>query len=217
LSAISYWLVFSVIVGAQSTGAFMQLEKKVIEKVNRNTNSEPTEIDPLLDKASRFAGNETKLFIKVRSDRFSIKQRAKDPFGLFQDPQAKPAVKRTQSIGSARNSSGLPSIPLAEIVKLIKVTTIMPAEKMFLVGGREFKQSDEFSIVYQGRLKTLKILSVTGNEVVFLDVDGNEKAALKLEVLPPGMSATGDDLRPPGMVDSGEEIPLQLGLPSGQR
>jgi|AntRauTorckE6833_2_1112554.scaffolds.fasta_scaffold38610_2 hypothetical protein len=210
-------LVSAAPVGAQSVKVFMRLEEAAVGNPNIDARGEVPKPGVLLDTASRFAGTHRDLFVDVRLDQFSMKNRPTDPFGLIQDPAKKALAEKKRTNGSPRRNSALPSTPLADIIRLIKVTTIMPTERKFFVGGRQFKESDEVTIQFQGQLRTLKVISVSASEVVFQDVDTNEKAALEIQVLPAGMSAPGEDLRPPGMISPGDEIPLQLNDSGGIR
>jgi hypothetical protein len=132
-----------------------------------------------------------------------------DAFGLYQDPNIKPVIKDNPV--AQRNLGHLPAVPLADIIKRIKVSTVMVKEKSFLVGVRAFKESEEFDISFQeGRTKRLKVLKVEAKEITFMDVSGGEEATLTIDVLPLGMAPGDDRLRPAGMVDPREKQVLNL-------
>ena len=160
---------------------------------------------------SRFAGADIKAYIAARAAAFSMRSRETDPFGVNQDPDVKPEVSKILSNSPLRRESALPPTPLADVVKLIRVTTIMPRERRFLVGTRSFKENDEFPIVFQGRTMKMKVVEVTPKRILFRDLERGEEAALETGILPPGMILDGGtEMRPPGMVAPVKDIPLQL-------
>jgi len=160
---------------------------------------------------SRFAGEDIEAYIAARAAAFSMRNRETDPFGVNQDPDVKPEVSKVVANSPISRESALPPTPLSDIVKLIRVTTIMPGERKFLVGTRSFKENDEFPIVFQGKTMKMKVVEVTPNRILFRDLDRGEEAALETGILPPGMIlGGGTEMRPPGMVVPVKNIPLQL-------
>ena len=155
----------------------------------------PVDLQP-----SRFAGQDIEPYTAARAAVFSMRNRATDPFGLMQDPNAKPVIRKMVASGPSKRQAALPPTPLADIVKLIRVTTLMPGEKKFLVGTRSFSQGDEFPIVYRGKPIPIKILEVSSTRILFINTATKEKATLEMGLLPPGMIAGGKNMTPPGMV-----------------
>lgn len=180
-----------------------------VETVSKKKEELP-EPQPVDAVPSRFAGQDLEVYILKRAAIFSMRDRETDPFGLYQDPDAKPVERKIVSKAPARRRAALPPTPLADIVKLIRVTTIMPGEKQFLVGVRSFEESDEFPLVFQGKTMRMKVVEVSARRIVFRDLDKGENATLETEMLPPGMIAGGDKLQPPGMVSPTDELPLQI-------
>ena len=189
--------------------ARQEKNEKIVAKMKDLPDPKPIEPEP-----SRNTGEEMPQYILARAAVFSMRDRDTGPFLLEQDPNAKPVEKRVTKRRVTRRAA-LPPTPLAEVVKLIRVTTIMPSEKKFLVGIRSFSESDEFPIEYQGKTIQVKVVSVTARKIVFRDLGKGEEATLETEMLPPGMVAGGDSLKPPGMVSPDLTLPLQLG--SGDR
>ncbi len=168
--------------------------------------AQPVDILP-----SKFAGKDARAYVKARAAIFSMRNRPTDPFGLFQDPDMKPIVRKPVVSAPNKRLAALPPTPLADIVGRIRVTTIMPGEKKFLVGTRSFSEGDEFALSFQGKTMRMKVLEVTPNRILFRDLDKGEEAALQTGLLPPGMViSSGKDLRPPGMVSPVEELPLTV-------
>ena len=165
--------------------------------------------EPVDSQPSRFAGQDIYAYVAARAAVFSMRNRDTDPFGLPQDPNVKPVVRKTENLSSGRQSA-LPATPLADIVKLIRVTTIMPGEKKFLIGQRTFKEGDEFPMVFRGKTMKMKVITVTTNRIIFRDLQKKEDAALETGILPPGMVPGGTNMTPPGMVSPTENAPLRL-------
>jgi hypothetical protein len=167
--------------------------------------------EPVDDTPSRFAGRDLKAYTASRAAVFSMRNRVTDPFGFHQDPDVKPIVKKATANSPAKRQAALPPTPLSEIVELIRVTTIMPGERKFLVGMRSFSESDEFSLIFQGKKMNMKVVEVSAQNIIFRNLENGETASLKTKMLPPGMAAGGDGLRPPGMISPLDDIPLELG------
>lgn len=213
--AASSGLVFFSLCGglmAQSANVF---EPKVASENTESVPGSKKDVPPpgpVDSQPSRFAGQDIEPYVAARAAVFSMRNRSTGPFGLFQDPNMKPEIKRTPSRLPIKRQAALPPTPLEDIVKLIRVTTIMPGEKEFLVGVRKFKEGDEFTLEFQGKAMKIKIVEVTAKQILFRDLQKGEEAALKTGMLPPGMLvAGGEEMRPPGMVSSADNVPLQLG------
>lgn len=168
-------------------------------------------VEPVDDTPSRFAGRDLETYTASRAATFSMRNRVTDPFGLNQDPDVKPVVKKATPTSPARRQAALPPTPLSDIVGLIRVTTIIPGEKKFLVGMRSFSESDEFTLIFQGKKMNMKVVEVSARSILFRNLENGETATVQTKMLPPGMIAGGDKLQPPGMVSPLEDIPLELG------
>lgn len=175
--------------------------------------AEPKEPEPVDTKPSRFAGQDIDPYVASRAAVFSMRNRDTDPFGLNQDPNVKPVIRKMASSSPIKRQAALPPTPLADIVKLIRVTTIMPGEKKFLVGIRPFSESDEFPLVFRGKTMRMKVMEVSAQRIVFRNLDNEETAPLETGMLPPGMVAGAGTMPPPGMVSPTDNIPLELGSP----
>ncbi len=168
------------------------------------------DVDQLITKPSRFSISHVEQYTDARIAGFYMNDKKMDAFGLYQDPTFRPVIKNTPT-AIKRGPSHIAAKPLSEIVQGIKVSTIMVREKKFLVGVRSFKEAEEFSISYdEGRTKRLKVIKVDPSEITFKDLDSNEEAKLKIDVLPPGMSAGDDSIKPAGMVSPAGDQPLIL-------
>lgn len=166
-------------------------------------------ISPDSSNGSRFlTEDELDGYVAETSKSLSIMGRQFDPFGQVQDPAAKPAVikpkLRDPSVAARRSS-------FDEIIGKIKINTIMPSEKRFLVGTRSFKLGDKFPISYRGRNTLVEVVDVKASKIEFKNTESGEISSVKIKLLPAGMSS-GDDggFSAPGMVKDKDDAPLQL-------
>lgn len=171
---------------------------------------------PVDNKPSRFAGDDISPYTLSRSAVFSMSQRETDPFGLNQDPSAKPAEKTISNQPVQKRLAALPPTPLSEIVKLIRVTTIMPGEKKFLVDVREFSEGEGFSLNFQGKHLRMKVTEVLAKRITFMNLDTGDTAAIETGILPSGMIEKKETTLPPGMVSSVDDAPLDLSSPNAE-
>ena len=165
---------------------------------------------PLKIIPSRFV-EETNLdaYIASLSSMFSMRERASDPFGQLQDPDAKPVIKATVA-KTTRRAAPVQATPFSEIIRLIKVTTIMPKEQRFLVGTRSFKQGDNIPLSFRGKNINVQVSAINSRQIEFRNLDNNETAALQLNLLPTGMTAGSATLSAPGMVRDRPDSPIEL-------
>lgn len=134
--------------------------------------------------------------------------RERDPFGAPQDPDAKPTPPPTP-LGNARQITET-SATLGEVVRLINITTVMPADRKFLVGTRSFGTGDVIPINYRGRPYRVRVEEVTSKRIRFRNIENDDTATRELDILPAGMSAGGDRGAIPGLVPTGPDVPIDL-------
>ena len=204
-SALSFALAPQV--HAQSADIFTegQTESAV------GSSEEEKEPEPVDERPSRLAGADIEAYTASRAAVFSMRNRKTDPFGLNQDPSVKPAVRKIASKLPVKRQIALPPKPLSDIVKLIRVTTIMPGEKKFLVGVRSFSEADEFPLIFRGKRMNMKVVEVSSRSILFQNLDNGDKASLETEMLPPGMMAGGDKMQPPGLISPLDNVALEVG------
>lgn len=168
------------------------------------------EAGPVSATPSRYVG-ETDLdsYVESLAAIFSMRGRATDPFGQYQDPDAKPVIKTTVAKKQGRPAQ-IQLAPLSEIVQKIPVTTIIPREKKFLVGSREFKLGGILPATFRTKTIKLEIVSVTSQLIEFRNLENGETATLKIEILPLGMSHGTRGITAPGMTPDNQNAPLEL-------
>lgn len=150
-----------------------------------------------------------KPYVASLSSLFSMKTRTIDPFGQYQDPDAKPITKpklqkRTRRAAPTRVT------PFADIIDRIKITTIMPGQRRFLVGTRSFKEGDRFPLNFRDRVIKVEVAKVTARQVDFRSLEDGETAALTLKLLPVGMTPGNGKITAPGMVRDTPNSPLEI-------
>ena len=184
--------------------------KEPIPTRNPAESATPKEPEPTNATPSRFVAEENLAsHVASISERFSMRGRATDPFGQFQDPDAKPIIKATVAKTSHRAAPVL-ATPFSDIIRLIKVTTVMPKEKRFLVGTRAIQQGDCIPLNYHGKTLRVEVAAVTSHQIEFRNLDNNETAALKLDLLPAGMTPGSRLLSAPGMTPDRPDSPIEL-------
>lgn len=146
-------------------------------------------------------------YVKAMTAIFSAGSRKTDPFGQFQDPDAKPIVRKPPPM--ANRPAPIPTVSLAEVVDRIEITTIMPAARKFLVGSRTFSQGDQIPVIFQNKQIRLQVVNVTARQIDFRNMENGETAARVLNILPEGMTKGHQGLSAPGIFSEGD-APLQL-------
>jgi hypothetical protein len=138
----------------------------------------------------------------------TIRNRVTDPFGQYQDPNAKPVIKTT--VAKVKRFAPAQATPFSDIVRLIKVTTVMPAEKSFLIGTRTIKQGDQIPLSFRGKQIKVQIAAVTSGSIEFRNLENGEQASIPLNMLPVGMTPGSSGITAPGMVADRPDAPIDL-------
>ena len=162
---------------------------------------------------SRYAGADPTSYSAALSKRMAILSRARDPFGQPQDPDAKPVVRPTLAKTTRRSFKAEPPAPLSEIVSQIKVTTVMPKARRFLVHDRALGVGDKIPINYRNKQILTQITEVSAARIVFQNTETDEIGILKLDMLPSGMTKGTASITAPGMSPTDPGAPLEVGSP----
>ncbi|BCU78237.1 hypothetical protein [Luteolibacter sp. LG18] len=172
----------------------------------------PTEtVGPVSDLPSRYAGSDVGGYVEALATVFAIRTRTTDPFAQAQDTAAKPIKPKVQHVAAPRPAA-IPVTPYSEIVAQIPVTTVIPGEGRFLVGTRTFKKGDRFPLSYRGRNYPSEVVDVSAERITLRNVENSETGAIKLDMLPAGMSKGGSVNRiAPGMQPNRPDSPLEVG------
>jgi len=164
---------------------------------------------------SRFVGEaDLEAYVASLSAVFSMKNRTTDPFGQLQDPEAKRVVKTTIAKKSQRVQQ-IQATPFSEIIRLIKVTTIMPGERRFLVGTRSFKEGGIIPLAFRSKVINVEVMSVRSNQISLRNKESGETASLTINLLPVGMTPGNGKITAPGMVPDNPNAPISLETETG--
>lgn len=160
---------------------------------------------------ARFVGPaEMESYMESMVTVFQAMSREKDPFGQFQDPDAKPAV-RVATTGVARRAV-VQATPLSEIVGRLEITTIMPGERSFLIGTRKVVLGDVVPLVWRLKPIRVEVTEVSSSLIAFRDVESGETGTRTMKLLPVGMSVGNGrtEITAPGMVPDRPDAPIDL-------
>lgn len=159
---------------------------------------------------SRFVGEaDLEPYVAALSAVFSMKDRATDPFGQLQDPEAKRVIKTSVAKKSQRVQQ-MQATPFSDIIRLIKVTTIMPGERRFLVGTRSFKEGGIIPLAFRSKVINVEVMSVTSHQISLRNQESGETAALPINLLPVGMTPGNGKITAPGMTPDNPNAPIDL-------
>jgi hypothetical protein len=163
-----------------------------------------------VNNPSRYIGeNDLAAYVNSVSAALAIRSRATDPFGQYQDPDARPVI-RTPIAKTTRRVAPVQTFPFSEIINRIKVNTVMPAEKKFLIGTRTFNQGERMNLTFRMKNIPVEIVSVSAGEIGFRNAETGENATLKMHLLPAGMTPGTGRIEAPGMVRERKGDPIDL-------
>lgn len=158
---------------------------------------------------SRYASMDLKAYVEALAKQLAMCDRATDPFGQLQDPNAKPVIKPTAT-KAPRRFTPEPPASLSDIVGRIEITTIMPRDKRFLVGSRSFGQGDRIPLNFRNKQIHTEVTEVNSRKIVFRNVDTGELGVRLLNLLPQGMTPGTRNLGTPGMVPASPNSALEI-------
>ncbi len=161
---------------------------------------------------SRFAGDDILPYVQALSLRFSIRQRATDPFGRYQDPDFK-APKPIPLGPKSPNKTYTPTAPtaFADIIAAIKVTMANKQQVMIEGRDRPCKPKDVIALMLpNGKVVKAQVMTVSNTRVDFRNQETGETAVLHLVMTPPGMTKGVGNLTAPGVQPSGGDVPIQI-------
>ncbi len=162
---------------------------------------------------SRYAGADVKAYISDLASHLTGTNRASDPFGQQQDPDAKPIVKASVAKITRRFAPAAPT-PLSEIVAQIKIGMVMPKAKRFIVDGRNLGEGDSLPLRFNNTSIPTVITEVSASRIVFRNTETGELGIHKFAVLPLGMTPGNRLPATPGMVPAKSNLPLEISAPS---
>lgn len=161
---------------------------------------------------SRYAGDDIQAYVLALSGRFSIRQRATDPFGRYQDPDYK-APEPPRQLAKNPNVPYKPAPPTAfsDIIAAIKVT--MANKDQFIIENRDrpYRAKDQITMqLPNGKIVKVQVVAVSATRIDFRNVETGESSSLRLELVPAGMTRGVGRIETPGVQPSGTEAPLMV-------
>lgn len=161
---------------------------------------------------SRLAGEDIQPYVQALSLRFSIRQRATDPFGRYQDPDfvaPKPAPLAQKS--GTQKYTPAPPTAFSDIIAGIKVT--LANNQQFIIEGRDrpckTKEILQLALL-NGKVVNVQVMGVSNTRIDFRNLDTGETAILRLAMTPPGMTKGGGAMTPPGVQPTGGDAPILI-------
>lgn len=152
--------------------------------------------------------DEMENYLNSVSSVFLSRGRVTDPFGQFQDPAAKPAIRSVEKPG-ARPAS-IKATPFADIIALIEINTIMPGTRSFLIKTRSVKQGEMLPLTFRSKTIRAQVVSVSARQIDFRNLDTGETASRKIDALPVGMTPGTNGISAPGMMQDRPDTPILL-------
>lgn len=151
-------------------------------------------------------------YVAAVSEVLTIRTRNTDPFGQLQDPDAKPIIK-TSVAKTTKRIAPVQSFPFSDIINRIKINTVMPKEKKFLVGTRSFIEGGHMNLAFRTKSISVSIVSVTANQIDLKNLETGETASIKINLLPVGMTPGNHGISAPGMVKDQPNAPIDIDSP----
>ena len=210
LAAGTLWIMVSLHAHAetQTDAANPPVASAAAESVNSAAPQALTPRDLVATPSRNVTPEQLQAYVDTVSAVFSMRNRATDPFGLLQDPTAKPIIK--PKLASTQKYEPVKATPFSDIVRLIKVTTVMPGERSFLIGNRVVNQGDRIPIAFRGKSMIIEVASVNSRQIEFRNIESGETAALSLNLMPAGMRPGADGVAAPGMLPNDSNAPIDL-------
>jgi len=166
--------------------------------------------DPFVAIESRLISqSEVDEYIESLAARLLINSQDVDPFGSLQDLDAVPKIDPI----AMPEMPEMPAMttPFEEVIRRINISTVMPAERRFLIGTRSFGLNDVITLNFQGQPIRARVVEVSSRQIRFRNVETNDEASRSLDLLPAGMSAGGGSGSAiPGLIPSGPNAPIDL-------
>lgn len=164
----------------------------------------------LIQKPSRHLGVDVDSYLTALVASFDMNDRDYGPFGKHQDPNFQPPKPKVAP-RSAPKIDSEPITPFADIVAAIPVTTIIPGQDKFLVGGRSFTVGDTLKLRTGVEQTTPAVVtSVESDRVNFRHGETEETASLSLRLMPSGMRPGSAEIQPAGVTPTGSDAPIEL-------
>ncbi|RYD45965.1 MAG: hypothetical protein EOP85_08350, partial [Verrucomicrobiaceae bacterium] len=102
--------------------------------------------------------DEIDTYLSAMSSVFLSRGRTTDPFGLPQDPDAKPVIKASPA--SINRPAPVKATPFPDIIALLEINTIMPGTRSFLIKTRSVKQGETLPLSFRNKTIRAHVVAV---------------------------------------------------------
>lgn len=154
--------------------------------------------------SSRILSSEQKPgWLDAMSSKLAMAKRSVGPFGMAQDPDAKPVKPKEKTVQKGA---------FLEAVAAIKINTVMPMEKKFTSSSREFSVGDIFPVIKNQRQFNVEVMEIKTSGIVFKNIDSGEQVRKNLNTLPVGMKKSAQLNAVPGVFPANRRNAMPLVL-----
>lgn len=122
---------------------------------------------------------EKQSWLDAMGSKLAMQKRSIGPFGMAQDPNAKPAKPKENKVQKGA---------FLEAMAAIEINTVMPLEKKFTSSSREFSAGDIFPVIKNQRQFNVEVMEIKSSGIVFKNIDTGEQVRKNLNRLPAGMT-----------------------------
>lgn len=142
-------------------------------------------------------------WLNAMGNQLAMAKRSVGPFGMAQDPDAKPVKPKEQTVQKGA---------FLEAMAAIKINTVMPMENKFTSSSREFSAGDIFPVIKNQRQFNVEVMEIKTSGIVFKNIDTGEQVRKNLNTLPAGMKKSAQLDAVPGVfpANSRNAMPLVL-------
>ena len=153
----------------------------------------------------RFLSDEAKgTWLAQQRKTLTIEQRKTGPFGLSQDLTAKKVAK-------VMKNKPVKSDAFPKAIAKIQIHVVFGSS--FLIGAREFKKGETFSLEHNQNTFTIRVSSVNTKQIIFKDVTTGEQVIKQLDAVPEGLERDQGFESVPGVIPDNqkESEPVKIG------
>ena len=158
---------------------------------------------PTVTSSRSLVGEERLQWLDSMGGKLVMAKRDVGPFGMAQDPDAKPVKTVEKKVKKGA---------FLEAVAAIPVNTVIPMDRKFTSSSREFSAGDIFPVIKNQRQFNVEVMEINSSGIVFKNIDTGEQVRKNLNSLPSGMKKSAHLDAIPGVfpANRGNAMPLVL-------
>lgn len=113
------------------------------------------------------------------AEKLTSRLRNQDPFGLATYPtdELKPVMEELEPRATAK-------LTLNQALQTLKINGVNLGRQELLIGGRNAYVGDVLEIAYRGQIFQAQVLEISAVQVIFLDLERNEKGVFTHKAVP---------------------------------